>query len=64
MKKSDIIIDSREKVSLDRKSLQIQAKSWDFILNPVVWLFIQKNSTCSRSVNAMYGVFVISALKS
>ena len=58
------IIDSREKVSLDRKSLQIQAKSWDFFLNPVFWLFIQENSTCSRSVNAMYGVFVISALKS
>ena len=28
------IIDSREKISLDKKSLQIQAKSCDFILNP------------------------------
>ena len=28
------IIDSWEKISLDKKSLQIQAKSCDFILNP------------------------------
>ena len=28
------IIDSREKISLDEKSLQSQAKSCDFILNP------------------------------
>ena len=28
------MIDSWEKISLDKKSLQIQAKSCDFILNP------------------------------
>ena len=33
------IIDSREKISLDKKSLQIQAKSCDFILNPGLKLF-------------------------
>ena len=32
--KKRFIIDSREKLTLDNKSLQIQAKSCDFVLNP------------------------------
>ena len=38
------IFDSQEKISLDEKSLQIQAKSGDFILNPGLKLF----SLCVR----------------